>query len=130
MRLSITEDATATFQAISSEDHSQAIIRNLKPLDYEKMPMHEFLLTAYSKEPVVETKNEATKIRIRIKVTNVDEPPTFASQKLFISENAQPGTTVNNSGNMAVDPEGDKFRFVRPIMIKICFGTVKLKPKP
>ena len=49
VRLSITDDQTASFKAIPSRDHSQAIITTLKPLDFETKPEHEFLLTAYSK---------------------------------------------------------------------------------
>jgi len=49
---------------------------------------------------------------VKIKVKNVDEPPIFTTQKLFIDETAEPGTVLKNSGNMAVDPEGDKFRYV------------------
>ena len=116
--LYISNDDTASFDVKPSRDHSQAIIINKKPLDYEKQKTHFFSLTATSKVPFARNANAGAKLNAKIDITiivdNVDEPPMFTKKTLYVPETQKPGTKIwptnDDEQKLAEDPEGDKFR--------------------
>ena len=65
-------------------------------------------------DPLVNVENEPAKINLEVIVENVDEAPEFSKSihRFFIEENLPPGQIIQNSQNLATDPESDPFRYL------------------
>lgn len=81
-------------------------------LDFETMPVYDLVINATNPEPLVEgvTYNSSSLTKLKVSVTNVDEPPAFQKPfyKAEVSEDIPVNTLVMTVE--AYDPEGDSVR--------------------
>ncbi|NXX69727.1 CAD17 protein, partial [Spizella passerina] len=111
-------DPNNTFTIETDSETNRGFIRINKALDFETMPVYNLVINATNPEPLVEgvEYNSSSLTKLRVSVTNVDEPPAF--QKPFyeteVSEDIPVNTLVMTVE--AYDPEGDSVRVSKMVL--------------
>ena len=109
--VSIQKDKLAMFYAEPSPDYNEVFVKHAKPLDYESQSQHQFVISIKSRDPLVGIKSSSSTIQVKINVENVDEPPEFKKGVVvYVAENQPAQTNIDNTENLATDPENDGFR--------------------
>ncbi|NXR85381.1 CAD17 protein, partial [Hypocryptadius cinnamomeus] len=111
-------DPNNTLIIETDSETNRGFIKINRALDFEKMPVYNLVINATNPEPLVEgvQYNTSSLTKLRVFVTNVDEPPVF--QRLVYSTEVSEDIPVNTLVMTvdAYDPEGDSVRVSKVVL--------------